>query len=69
MFTRLYDRTIRRKRYVLYATTRHSEKEAKALLMYAFTSEVTNSVKIPELKAKIGRIIADKLGVNIGFDL
>lgn len=45
------------------------KKEAKALLMYAFTSEVTSSVKIPELKAKIGRIIADKLGVNIGFDL
>ena len=44
-------------------------KEAKALLMYAFTSEVTNSVKIPELKAKIARIIADKLGVNMGFDL
>lgn len=38
------------------------KKEAKALLMYAFTSEVTNSIKIPELKAKIGRIIADKLG-------
>ena len=45
------------------------KKEAKALLMYAFTSEVTNSIKIPELKAKIGRIIADKLGVNMGFDL
>jgi Fe-S cluster assembly protein SufD len=45
------------------------KKEAKALLMYAFTSEVTNSIKIPELKAKIARIIADKLGVNMGFDL
>lgn len=45
------------------------KKEAKALLMYAFTSEVTNSVKIPELKGKIARIIADKLGVNMGFDL
>jgi Fe-S cluster assembly protein SufD len=45
------------------------KKEAKALLMYAFTSEVTNSVKIPELKTKIARIIADKLGVNMGFDL
>jgi Fe-S cluster assembly protein SufD len=45
------------------------KKEAKALLMYAFTSEVTNSVKIPELKAKIARIIAEKLGVNMGFDL
>jgi len=45
------------------------KKEAKALLMYAFTSEVTNSIKIPELKAKIAKIIANKLGVNMGFDL
>lgn len=45
------------------------KKEAKALLMYAFTSEVTTSIKIPELKGKIARIIADKLGVKMGFDL
>jgi len=45
------------------------KKEAKALLMYAFTSEVTNSIKIPELKAKIAKIIANKLRVNMGFDL
>jgi Fe-S cluster assembly protein SufD len=45
------------------------KKEAKALLMYAFTSEVTSSIKIPELKGKIARIIADKLGVKMGFDL
>lgn len=45
------------------------KKEAKALLMYAFTSEVTGSIKIPELRAKISRIIADKLGVKMGFDL
>lgn len=45
------------------------KKEAKALLMYAFTSEVTASIKIPELKAKIARLIANKLGVNMGFDL
>lgn len=45
------------------------KKEAKALLMYAFTSEVTNSIKIPELKTKIAKIIATKLGVNMGFDL
>jgi Fe-S cluster assembly protein SufD len=37
--------------------------------MYAFTSEVTGSIKIPELRAKIARIIAEKLGVNMGFDL
>ena len=45
------------------------KKEAKALLMYAFTSEVTSSVQIPELKAKIAKLIANKLGVNMGFDL
>ena len=45
------------------------KKEAKALLMYAFTSEVTSSIKIPELRVKIARIIAEKLGVNMGFDL
>ena len=45
------------------------QKEAKALLMYAFTNEVTSSIKIPELKSKIARIIADKLGVNMGCDL
>ena len=44
-------------------------KEAKALLMYAFTNEVIESVKIPALKARITKIIAQKLGVNIGFDL
>jgi len=45
------------------------EKEAKALLMYAFTNNVLESVKIPELKQRINKIIATKLGVNIGFDL
>lgn len=45
------------------------EKEAKALLMYAFSSNVLSSVKIPEIKQRITKIIATKLGVNIGFDL
>lgn len=45
------------------------KKEAKALLMYAFTNEVMETVKIPELKQKITKIIATKLGVNLGFDL
>lgn len=44
-------------------------KEAKALLMYAFTDDVMNSVKIPVLKQRINKIIANKLSVNIGFDL
>ncbi|WP_406685535.1 Fe-S cluster assembly protein SufD [Seonamhaeicola sp. MEBiC1930] len=45
------------------------EKEAKALLMYAFSNNVLSSVKIPELKRRITNIIANQLGVNIGFDL
>ena len=45
------------------------EKEAKALLMYAFSNNVLNSVKIPELKHRITKIIANQLGVAIGFDL
>lgn len=45
------------------------EKEAKALLMYAFSNNVLSSVKIPELKQRITQIIASQLGVNIGFDL
>ena len=45
------------------------EKEAKALLMYAFSNNVLSSVQIPELKQRINKIIANKLGVNLGFDL
>lgn len=45
------------------------KKEAKALLMYAFSNEVIESIRIPALKSRINRIIATKLGVNMGFDL
>ena len=45
------------------------EKEAKALLMYAFANNVLDSVKIPELKVRINKLIANKLGVDIGFNL
>jgi Fe-S cluster assembly protein SufD len=45
------------------------KKEAKALLMYAFSNAVIESIKIPELKQRITAIIATKLGVKIGFDL
>ncbi|WP_025742199.1 Fe-S cluster assembly protein SufD [Aquimarina pacifica] len=45
------------------------EKEARALLMYAFANNVLESVKIPQLKTRINKLIANKLGVNIGFDL
>jgi len=45
------------------------KKEAKALLMYAFSNSVIENIKIPELKQRITTIIANKLGVKIGFDL
>ncbi|MFT4781025.1 MAG: Fe-S cluster assembly protein SufD [Psychroserpens sp.] len=45
------------------------EKEAKALLMFAFSNNVLSTVKIPEIKQRITKIIANKLGVNLGFDL
>jgi len=45
------------------------KKEARALLMYAFANNVLESVRIPELKARINKLIAKKLGVNLGFDL
>ena len=45
------------------------KKEAAALLMYAFANNVLASVRIPELKMRINRLIAKKLGVQLGFDL
>jgi Fe-S cluster assembly protein SufD len=45
------------------------KKEAKALLMYAFSNDALKDVKIPELKAQLNKIIAYKLDVKIGFDL
>jgi Fe-S cluster assembly protein SufD len=44
-------------------------KEARALLMYAFANNVLESVKIPEVKKRINKIIANKLNVSLGFDL
>lgn len=45
------------------------KKEARALLMYAFANSVLESVKIPEVKKRINKIIAMKLNVSLGFDL
>jgi len=44
-------------------------KEAKALLLYAFTNEVVEKIKIPELKLRITKLIANKLGIELGFQL
>ncbi len=45
------------------------EKEARALLTYGFANNVLESVKIPNLNKRIKKLIAHKLGVNLGFDL
>lgn len=45
------------------------KKEARALLMYAFANTVLESVKIPEVKERITKLIANKLNVNIGFEV
>ncbi len=44
-------------------------KEAKALLLFAFGNEVINKVKIPALKSRIFKLIAEKLKVDMGFEI
>jgi Fe-S cluster assembly protein SufD len=45
------------------------KKEARALLTYAFANNVLDCVAIPALKTRINKLIAMKLGVEIGHDL
>lgn len=55
---------------LFYIRTRGiAKKEAQALLMYAFANTVLESVKIPELKMRINKLIAKKIGVSIGFNI
>jgi len=42
---------------------------AKALLLYAFSNDVLEKIKIPELKIQINTLLAEKLGVSLGFHL
>ena len=46
-----------------------AEKQGRGLLMFAFANTVLESVKIPEVKQRITKLIAKKLKVDIGFDL
>ncbi|MGJ8665526.1 MAG: Fe-S cluster assembly protein SufD [Patiriisocius sp.] len=46
-----------------------AKKEARALLMYAFANTVLETVKIPELKTRINKLIAKKIGVSLGFQV
>lgn len=43
------------------------EKEAKALMLFAFCADVLESIEIPELKNRITNIIARKLEVDLSF--
>lgn len=45
------------------------EKEGKALLLYAFASDGLRNVKIPELRKRLNKQIANKLGVDLDFEL
>jgi len=45
------------------------KKDAKGLLTYAFANNVLESVKIPAIKTRINKLIANKLGVSVGHDL
>ncbi len=55
---------------LFYLRTRGIPKrEAKGLLTYAFANNVLESVAIPSLKTRINKLIANKLGVNLGHDL
>lgn len=45
------------------------KKEAKALLLFAFGNDVVEKIKIPQLKTRITKLIAENLDVDLGFDL
>ena len=45
------------------------EKDAKGLLTFAFANNVLENVQMQVLKTKIKKIIANKIGVSLGFEL
>lgn len=45
------------------------EREARALLLFAFAHEALENIRIPELKNRVNAWIAKKLGVSLEFDL
>ncbi len=44
-----------------------SKKEAQALLLYAFSNDAMQNIDIEQLRVKISKLLAEKLGVNIEF--
>jgi Fe-S cluster assembly protein SufD len=45
------------------------EKDAKGLLTFAFANNILENVQMQVLKTKIKKIIANKIGVSLGFEL
>ena len=45
------------------------KKEAKALMLFAFGNDVVEKIKIPALKSRISKLIAKKLGVELGIEM
>ncbi len=45
------------------------QKEAKALMLFAFANDSLRNVRIPALRKRLNAAIALKLGVNINFEL
>jgi Fe-S cluster assembly protein SufD len=45
------------------------EKEAKALMLFAFGNDVVEKIKIPALKSRISKLIARKLEVELGLEM
>jgi len=45
------------------------KKEAKALMLFAFGNDVVEKIKIPALKTRITKLIAEKLDVELGFEM
>jgi hypothetical protein len=67
MLTRL-KKFIGKDAYVLYAST-WIQKRSQSFINVCISNAIIESIKIPELKQRITKIIANKLGVKIGFDL
>ena len=45
------------------------KKEAKALMLFAFCNDVVEKIKIPALKTRINKLLAEKLDVELGMDM
>ena len=45
------------------------KKEAKGLMLFAFCNEAVEKIKIPALKSRIVKLLAEKLDVELDLDL